>query len=478
VLGYSSEALIGRDASELAHPDDRVLLIAARERMRAGEDEQTVTFRARHANGRFLWAEAKLRAVRDPESGEPLEIVSVLRDISERKGIEAQLIEAVDEAKRAALVKSQFLATMSHEIRTPLNGVIGFADLLERTELTPAQRQYVELQRDAGKALLTIINDILDFSKLDAGKVSILPTSVDLHGLIESCIKWFRESAEKKGLGITINIAPTLPRWVSADGPRLQQILCNLLSNAIKFTRSGEISIKAIPASNETSLVAIAVSDTGIGIADDKLDLLFQRFSQIDGSIAREFGGTGLGLAISKRLIELMGGRIAVQSVVDHGSTFTVTLPLEPAAAPAYSVASGADPGSPRSGVVRVLVAEDNVVNQKLIRAILIDAGYSVDIVGNGREAIASLLAIPYDLVLMDVQMPIMDGWQAAREIRTLPGAAGQIPIVALTAHVLAEDVARCAEAGMQDHIAKPIRRDELIKAIERATHRRSHVAA
>jgi len=478
VLGFAPQELIGQDAAALAHPEDHHLIIAARERMRRGAADQTVTYRSRHADGRYIWAETKVRGVRDRLTGELLETVAVLRDISERKIIEERLVEAVGEAEQATLAKSQFLATMSHEIRTPLNGVLGFTDLLQRTELTPAQRQYVDLQGEAGTALLTIINDILDFSRLDAGKVTIAPAPIELRGLIESCVEWFRPAAEKKGLKLAWNLAGDLPIWVKADGPRLQQVLCNLLSNAIKFTRVGGVSVDVRRRDHQPERLVVAVHDSGIGIPADKLDLLFQRFSQIDGSISREFGGTGLGLAITQRLVELMGGEISVSSVLDRGSSFLIALPLEIAAAPSRPAqAADGDSVTAHRGI-RILVAEDNPVNQKLITAILAEERYQVDLVANGEEAIRAVTGERYDLVLMDVQMPVMDGWQATREIRALAGPAREVPILALTAHVLPDDVARCSAAGMQGHVAKPILREDLLAAIQKAVRSRSPAAA
>jgi len=308
--------------------------------------------------------------------------------------------------------------------------------------------------------------------------VVIAPTPVELRALIESCVQWFRAGAEKKGLKLAWNFAADLPVWVKADGPRLQQVLCNLLSNAVKFTRVGGVSVDVRRSEEVPARLLVAVHDSGIGIAADKLGLLFQRFSQIDGSISREFGGTGLGLAITQRLVELMGGQITVSSVVERGSSFTIILPLETAAAPSRPTVSAAGEAPRPQRGARILVAEDNPVNQKLITAILEDEGYALALVANGQEAIRALLEDRYDLVLMDVQMPIMDGWQATREIRALAGPAGQVPIVALTAHVLPQDVARCTAAGMQGHVAKPILRDDLIAAIEAAVREKSHAAA
>jgi PAS domain S-box-containing protein len=471
VLGYAPEELIGRDATQLTHEEDRALLEAAWGRLRRGEGDQILTYRMRRKDGGWIWVETTLSAVIDPGSGEPREMVAVIRDIGNRRSMEAELVATVreleaarDSAEQAARAKSQFLATMSHEIRTPLNGVIGFADLLSRTPLTQEQRNYVEMQLEAGKTLLSIINDILDFSKLEVGKLDITATPVDFRPVIEGCVGWFQAAAREKGLKLDCGIAEDLPRLIQLDGGRLQQILANLLSNAVKFTRRGVVSVSVRRGqSPRGARLAIAVSDTGIGIPQEKLGMLFQRFSQIDGSISREFGGTGLGLAISQRLAQLMGGGIAVTSEYGVGSIFTLDLPLEPAAPEMREVAPAV---AALPGQLRVLLVEDNRTNQKLIEALLGELGYAIETAQNGEEAVKAVSEKSYDLVLMDVQMPVMDGLQATKRIRALGGEKGEVPIIAITAHVRPEDVARCKAAGMQAHVGKPINREALKTAI------------
>ena len=429
----------------------------------------SVTNRIRHRDGRWVWVDAELRLVRD-EAGHPSGIVGALRDVSARKAMEAEAAAARMQAEEAAAAKGQFLATMSHELRTPLNGILGFADLIqERNDLPIEVHRQIGLIQTASTALLTVVNDILDFSKLEENKLELAPTAFSLSDLIESVVSIVRPSAVKKHLGLRILTDPDAPAYVVGDDARLRQVLLNLLNNAIKFTQIGHIvlAVKRVGSEAAGEQLRFSVSDTGIGIPDDKRDRLFERFSQVDGSISREFGGTGLGLAISKRLVEMMGGQIGVDSVFGEGSTFwfTVTLPVaDSARAPAAALQIV----ERRGPSARILLAEDVAMNQEIVRAILETAGHQVDVVGDGAGAIMAIEAEDYDVVLMDVQMPGMDGVTATRRIRALSGRAGRVPIIAMTANVLPEQIESFRAAGMDGHVGKPFRRDDLLAAIDR----------
>ena len=374
-------------------------------------------------------------------------------------------------AEAGSRAKSEFVAAMSHEVRTPLHGVLGYADLLsEERALSSGARLSVERIRGAGKALLTVVNDILDFSKIEAGQMHIAPRPFAPVALIDNTVSIVRRSAEAKGLTLGVSIDPVVPAWLLGDEDRLRQVLLNLLNNAVKFTARGRIDLGVAVDAMATDAVHLrcSVRDTGIGIPADKRDRLFQRFSQVDSSIKRDYGGSGLGLAISKALIERMGGVIGVASEAGRGSTFWFTLDLSIATEPMIA-AEPLSTRSTRSGR-RLLLAEDVPLNQDLAKAILERAGHSVDVVGDGAAAIAAVQASAYDVVLMDVQMPGMDGMSATRHIRTLDGAAARVPIIAMTANVLPEQVAEFRTAGMDDHVGKPFRQEALLAAIDRWT--------
>jgi signal transduction histidine kinase/HPt (histidine-containing phosphotransfer) domain-containing protein/ActR/RegA family two-component response regulator len=374
--------------------------------------------------------------------------------------------EALRGARLANRAKTDFLASMSHEIRTPLHGIIGYTERLLDEQLSPQQARYAELIQVAGSALLTVANDILDLSSIEADQVRLQHEPFSLRPLVYNTVSIVSSGAGKKGVPIKVVMDPDVPDLLMGDEARLRQILLNLLNNAVKFTREGHITTRVAykGSSPAGELMRISVIDTGIGIAPEKRDCLFKRFSQVDASIRREFGGTGLGLAISKRLIELMGGQIGVESAEGQGSVFWIEVALPRGQVLPHDIRDA--PAATAVAPARILIAEDVPVNQELAQALLETAGHEVDVVSNGEEAIAAVKAKPYDLVLMDIQMPGMDGITATRWIRALPPPAGKTLIIAMTANVLLDQVRSFRAAGMDDHIGKPLRREDLLRKL------------
>ena len=397
---------------------------------------------------------------------------------AEVKAGEAALVEARDVAEAANRAKSEFLAAMSHEIRTPLNGVLGMAAALETTQLSELQRRMISVINESGPTLMALLSDILDLSKIEAGALELDSTAFDLAGAAEGVTSLFEETAKAKGLAFRLHVADEARGTYEGDPTRVRQILQNLISNAMKFTAEGsvEVRVSAGPLSDAKRRVLVEVVDTGVGISDEAQSRLFSKFVQADSSTNRKYGGTGLGLAICRELVTAMGGEIGVESEEGRGSRFWFALPLAAVAAEHAELAQAQEAAVEEDRPLRILAAEDNPTNQFVLKAILGQKGLEATFVDNGKLALEAVQASDFDVILMDLHMPEMDGITATQAIRALQGPKGAIPVVAVTAEAMPEQVRKCLAAGMDAHVAKPIRPDVLYAVIEEVLTRTAGV--
>ncbi|HKW99402.1 MAG TPA: ATP-binding protein [Bryobacteraceae bacterium] len=468
-LGYSVEEMTTSPFLDFVHPDDRAATIAEMQKLATGEVTISFENRYRAKDGSYRW----LVWNSAPFAQHQL-IYAAARDITERKRAEEKIQKFREEAEAANRAKSEFLARMSHEIRTPLNVVIGMGDLLERTPLNTEQHQYVRVFQRAGSNLLALINDILDLSKVESGRITLESVEFDLADVMDATVEMMEPRAREKGIQMGYQVmAGTSPR-LTGDPDRLRQVLINLVGNAIKFTSKGQVMMRVEPdpERRESGALRFAVSDSGIGIPPEKQELIFEDFTQADASTTRNYGGTGLGLAISKRLVELMGGRIWVESRPGAGSTFYFTVKLgavsRAAAASEPRAQVSACLPAPIAGTLRILIADDSEENRFLVAEYLKDLGYQLDFAENGQIAVGKFCSGAYDLVLMDLQMPVMDGYAATRRIRGWEEEqhCAPAPVIALTASALETEVQKAIDAGCTAYLRKPVRLATLLEAV------------
>jgi PAS domain S-box-containing protein len=473
LLGHNFAPMPIAGMYDLFHPDDRRAAVTDFERLVRGDiKEWNQELRVRGHNGEYFWMLQRARVLSWQADGTAKLVIGTLIDTSRWKTLEAELRTAKDAAELSNRSKSEFLANMSHEIRTPLNGVLGMAQSLQNDQLPSAQREKVEIILGSGKTLMAVLNDVLDLSKIEAGKLEIAFADLDFVQAVERVRRLFSPQAEEKKLEIAFNCPADFPRWLHSDPVRIGQCVSNLVSNAIKFTESGTVTISLSAEAREDGyLISVDVADTGIGMSSEVAEKLFSAFTQADSSTSRRFGGTGLGLAIARQLARLMGGEVTVSSEEGKGSVFTFSFraeaalsredsqdAAEPGVMPAWP---GAGDDKPlRHG--RILLTDDNLVNRQVIKLLLAPLGVTITEATNGREALEKLAAQPFDLVLLDVHMPVMDGREAIAAIRASTQSWRAIPVIALTADAMRGDREKYLALGMNDYLSKPVDQREL----------------
>jgi PAS domain S-box-containing protein len=473
ILGYSEEDIPGLTIEKVSHPEDWA---ATREGLLALETGGARSFvqekRFLRRDGSEVWGRVMVSLVPAVDDT-PGYTITVVEDISEQRTMVAALTRAKELAEEANKTKSEFLANMSHEIRTPLNGVLGMLQLLKGTALDLEQNDYTDKATDASRRLLSLLSDLLDFSRIEAGKLTLHPAPFRLAEVFDTVRNVLGGAAMKKGLSLRMEMEPSLPATLLGDETRIRQVLFNLVGNAVKFTNEGSVRVRAwaqqeLP--HEPLWVHIDVIDTGMGIPDQMHDAIFERFTQTDSTYSRQHEGAGLGLTIVRHILELMGGSISVQSHVGQGTTMSLALPL--AALGEQAPATASKPASvslaPTLTPLRVLLAEDEEISQFAMQVMLRRMGHTVTAVGTGRAAVEALAEAEFDVVLMDIQMPEMDGVAATRIIRAMSDKAkAGVPIVALTAYAMEGDREKFLSTGMDDYVTKPVNQEDLLRALE-----------